>query len=181
MRKIIFSAAISIDGYMEGPNGETDWCIMDEDMQFNVFLDETDTILFGRKCYDKYLKNGPPSTSKMDKELWDTIFSKQLIVFSRTLTSVNNSIHLVRENMITAMTSLKAQPGRNIWLFGGASLASSMLNAGLIDEIQLGVIPIILGAGNPLFTGIEQRILLKTSHSKLFKSGVQQLYLEPVK
>lgn len=181
MRKIILSMAVTVDGFMEGPHGETDWAVMDDEMQFDTFLEQTDTILFGRKCYDKYLKKGPPATTNMEKGLWDAVFSKELVVFSYTLQEVIPPVRLVREDPVAAIQTLKKQPGNNIWVFGGASLASFLLNEGLLDEIQLGVIPVVLGAGKPLFTAIHQQIPLKTTHCKLYQSGIQTVYYEPVR
>ncbi|CEJ70679.1 hypothetical protein BN1195_03007 [Chryseobacterium oranimense G311] len=83
MRKIILDLAVTLDGFIEGPNGETDWCIMDDDMNFNEFLDSIDTIFYGRVSYDSWGTYQPEENAgPEEKEFWDTIHSKNKYVFS---------------------------------------------------------------------------------------------------
>ena len=163
MRKIILNVAVSLDGYIEGPNGEYDWCFTDGDYGMTQFLADTDAIFFGRKSYELF------TTSF--SHLWN---DKKHYVFSNTLKSVETNAVLINGDIKTKVLELKKEEGKNIWLFGGASLTSSFLNAGLIDQFLLAIHPIILSAGKPLFNGIDKRITLKLEDSQRYESGLVQ-------
>ncbi|GEO12200.1 hypothetical protein SAE01_46960 [Segetibacter aerophilus] len=161
MRKLILNVAVSLDGFIEGPKGEYDWCFTDADYGMEEFLARTDAIFFGRKSY----------------ELWASSFSnmwtdKKHYVFSNTLQTLPTEASLINGDIVPMVQQLKAQAGKDIWLFGGASLTTSLLNAGLIDEFQLAVHPVILGAGKPLFTGISKRNWLKLESCKPYENGL---------
>lgn len=174
-RKIVLDLAVSLDGFIEGINGETDWCIMDEDMDFTKFLNSIDTILYGRKSYDLWGEYIPGNeTSDTEKEIWELVHSKKKYVFSRTLTNIDNGI-LVNDNIVEEINKLKKEPGKDIWLYGGASLITTFMNLGLIDEYRLSVHPVILGSGKYLFTDINKRQELKLVDIRKFSSGVVQL------
>jgi dihydrofolate reductase len=84
-RRIILDLAVTLDGFIEGTNGEIDWCIMDSDMGFIDFLNQIDTILYGRKSYELWGEYTPETdVSETEQELWDLVHSKQKYVFSRT-------------------------------------------------------------------------------------------------
>jgi dihydrofolate reductase len=163
MRKIILNVAITLDGYIEGPNGEYDWCFTDGDYGMKEFLEETDTIFFGRKSYELFAA----SFSNM----WN---DKKHYVFSNTLQALQTNATLISGEIETKVLELKNEQGKDIWLFGGASLATSLLNAGLIDEFLLAIHPVILGAGKPLFDGIGKRNWLKLAESKTYETGLVQ-------
>ncbi len=136
MRKLILNVAVSLDGFIEGPNGEYDWCFTDGDYGMKEFLQNTDAIFFGRKSYDLFIA----SFSYM----WN---DRQHYVFSNTLQSLHTEAVLINDKMETKVMELKKKEGKDIWLFGGAGLTTSLLNAGLIDEFLLAVHPVILGKG----------------------------------
>ncbi len=180
-RRIILDLAVSLDGFIEGINGETDWCIMDEDMNFIKFLSSVDTILYGRKSYDLWGKYIPgPEASNMEREIWKLVHSKNKYVFSKTLTKIDNNV-IVSDNIVEEVNKLKKEPGKDIWLYGGASLITTFMNLGLVDEYRLSVHPVILGAGKPLFVDIKQRQALKLVDTRSFSSGVVQLCYHPSK
>jgi dihydrofolate reductase len=135
VRKLILNLAVSLDGFIEGPNGEFDWCFTDQDYGMKEFLRRIDTIFFGRKSYEVLLS--------MEKKPYPTA-SKY--VFSRTLSSVRDAT-LVSTDIAEKVQSIKNEEGKNIWLFGGATLAGSLMNLGLVDELQLAVHPLFLGRG----------------------------------
>ncbi|WP_342433209.1 dihydrofolate reductase family protein [Neobacillus sp. FSL H8-0543] len=175
-RKVILDLAVTLDGFIEGKNGEVDWCIMDPDMGFTQFLNQIDTILYGRKSYDlwgKYIPNTEDSDS--DKEMWNIVHSKKKYVFSRTQQATDNGVSFINENILEEVNKLRSQPGKDIWLYGGASLITTFINLGLVDEFRLSVHPVILGEGKPLFVDIKQRLKLKLVHTRTFSSGVVQL------
>jgi dihydrofolate reductase len=176
-RKIILDLAVTLDGFIEGKNGEVDWCIMDPEMGFTNFLNQIDTILYGRKSYDlwgQYIPNAnDPDT---DKEIWKLVHSKEKYVFSRTQIETDNQAKFINENILEEVIKLKNKPGKDIWLYGGASLITAFINLGLVDEFRLSIHPVILGEGKPLFIDIKQRLNLKMVNTRTFSSGVVQLF-----
>lgn len=176
MKKIILSAAISLDGHMEGPNGEYDWCLMDEEMDFAGFFDSIDTIFYGRKSYDLFARNKPETfQSEEERKMYETSNSKKKYVFSHSLTSVPEPDTIINGDIAAAVQQLKNEPGKDIWLFGGASLLTTFINLDLVDEYRLGLHPIILGAGHALFTQISQRTHVQLVQTRTFKNGVVEL------
>ncbi|MBD2702337.1 dihydrofolate reductase [Spirosoma sp. BT702] len=171
MRKVILGLAVSLDGYIEGPNGEYDWCFTDQDYGLNAFLKRIDAIFIGRKSYE--LMNNPA------EEASNYQFSEyKKYVFSNTLTEVGEDVALIRGDLKEQVNALKSQPGKDFWLFGGADLTSSFMNAGLVDELFLAVHPILLGAGKPLFINLKDRIKLTLTDSKTYSTGLVSLYYE---
>jgi len=168
MRKIILEVAVSLDSYIEGPNGEYDWCFDDgQDYGLKDFLGRIDTIFVGRKTYELMLSMGDQGMAAFPKCSW--------YVFSTTLNSMKEGDVLIKENILEEIEKIKNSPGKDIWLFGGASLTTALMNAGLVDEISLAVHPIILGSGKPLFSNIKERAPLELIHSKVYPSGLVRL------
>lgn len=179
-RKIILDLAVSLDGFIEGPNGEVDWCIMDADMAFNDFLNSIDTILYGRKSYDLWGQYAPGNdVSDTEREIWKMVHSKKKYVFSKTLTNIDKKVKIISNNISEEVNKIKNEPGKDIWLYGGSSLITTFINLGLVDEYRLSVHPVILGAGKYLFVDIKQKIGLKLVNSRRFSSGVVQLCYHP--
>ncbi|MGD6844275.1 dihydrofolate reductase family protein [Bacillus infantis] len=175
-RRVILDLAVTLDGFIEGLNGEVDWCIMDPDMDFNQFLNQIDTILYGRKSYDIWGRYIPKNEdSDTDKEMWRLVHSKEKYVFSRTQKETDSRAIWINDNIVEEVNRLKKKPGRDIWLYGGSSLITTFINLGLVDEFRLSVHPIILGEGKPLFIDINKRINLQIVETKKFSSGVVQL------
>ncbi|WP_213421456.1 dihydrofolate reductase family protein [Bhargavaea massiliensis] len=173
-RRVLLDLAVSLDGFIEGKDGETDWCIMGPDMKFDEFLNGIDTILYGRKSYDIWGKYVPEEgASEEETDFWERINSKEKIVFSRTKDG-DDAVY-IRDDIPGAVARLKAQPGRDLWLYGGAGLISTFVNGGLIDEFRLSVHPVVLGDGKPLFTDVRERLNLKLAGTRSFSSGVVQL------
>ena len=163
MRKIILNVAVSLDGYIEGPQGEYDWCFTDQDYGMKRFLFETDTILFGRRSFEKYEQGGK-----------DFFPQHQKLVFSSTLDQTNLKAE-ISDNIEETTNQLRSQAGKHIWLFGGADLTKSFLKLGLIDEFWLAIHPLALGSGKALFSNLDQRLMLQLIGSKTYDSGLVQL------
>ena len=175
-RKVILDLAVTLDGFIEGPNGEIDWCIMDPDMNFVDFLSDIDTILYGRKSYDLWGQYNPETeASNTEKDIWELVHSKKKYVFSKTLTKIEGKAILINQNILEEVNKIKKEPGKSIWLYGGASLITTFINLGLVDEYRLSIHPVVLGAGKPLFVDIKQRLGLKLININRFTSGVVQL------
>jgi dihydrofolate reductase len=175
-RKIILDLAVTLDGFIEGKNGEVDWCIMDPDMEFNDFLHQIDTILYGRKSYELWGKYTPEIVvTETEKELWELVHSKQKYVFSRTQKGTDDKAIFINDQILEEVNTLKNKPGKDIWLYGGASLITTFIKLGLVDEFRLSVHPVVLGEGKPLFMDLQERVNLKLVNTKSFSSGVVQL------
>lgn len=175
-RRIILDLAVTIDGFIEGKNGEIDWCMMDSEMSFTHFLNQIDTILYGRKSYDLWGQFTPGNeNTEIEKEMWGLVHSKEKYVFSKTQKGTDNKATFINDNILEEVYKLKKKPGKDIWLYGGASLITTFINLGLVDEFRLSVHPVILGEGKLLFIDIKQRLNLKMVSTRTFSSGVVQL------
>jgi dihydrofolate reductase len=164
MRKVILNVAVSLDGFIEGPNGEYDWCFTDQDYGLSEFYDRIDAAFIGRKSYELLLKmeeKGEYSLPKLKE-----------YVFSNTLEKVKEGAVLISGDFENKVTKIKQEEGKDIWLFGGASLTTSMMNFGLVDELQLAVHPIVLGAGTPLFKDLPGRVPLRLEETKSYATGL---------
>ncbi|MDF2791304.1 MAG: hypothetical protein K0S80_4406 [Neobacillus sp.] len=145
-RRIILDLAVTLDGFIEGKNGEVDWCIMDPDMGFFDFLHQIDTILYGRKSYELWGKYTPETeVTEIEKELWDLVHSKQKYVFSRTQKGTDEKAIFINDQILEEVNKLKNKAGRDIWLYGGSSLITSFIRLGLVDEFRLSVHPVVYG------------------------------------
>ncbi|AOV08020.1 dihydrofolate reductase family protein [Sporosarcina ureilytica] len=175
-RKVILDLAVTLDGFIEGKNGEVDWCIMDPEMEFPNFLNQIDTILYGRKSYDLWGQYTPTTEATDDeKEMWELVHSKEKYVFSKTEKGSDSKAIFVNENIPEEVNKLKNNPGKDIWLYGGAGLITTFIDLGLVDEFRLSVHPVVLGEGRPLFVDIKQRLNLKLMDTRTFSSGIVQL------
>lgn len=165
MRQVILNLAVSLDGYIEGPNGEYDWYYTDQDYGMTDFMKRTDAIFFGRKSYEVLMgseKNPYPEKKKY--------------VFSKTMKSAAGGAQIIGDDFTREVMKINYQPGKDIWLFGGASLTASLLNAQLVDELQLSIHPILLGKGKPLFQGLKERIKFTLIDTKKYSTGLVQLF-----
>jgi dihydrofolate reductase len=163
MRKLIVSLAVSLDGFIEGPNGEYDWCHNDPEYDMKNFLAEIDTIFMGRKTYEKInaLGGNPPGFPKFKE-----------YVFSTNLINVDKETILIGNDIKPEVQKIKQQRGKNIWLFGGSGLTTSLMNMKLVDELILAVYPIVLAGGKPLFENIDSRVNLSLKEAKTFPTGI---------
>ncbi len=139
MRRVRYSVAMSVDGYIAGPKGESDWIVMDPDIDFGAMFKEFDTLLLGRKTYEVTRQQGGPSTPGI-----------QSYVFSRTLRQSDCPGVTVSDRPFETLTALKKKPGKDIWLFGGGTLFRSLLDLGIVDSVEVAIIPVVLGGGLPL-------------------------------
>jgi dihydrofolate reductase len=139
MRLVRYSAAMSLDGFIAGPNGEYDWIPVDPDIDFGALFAEFDAVLFGRKSWEAARKQGGgamPGTKSY--------------VFSTTLEPEDCPDAVLSRDPAQTVAALKQQPGKAIWLFGGGSLFKSLLERDLVDQVQIGLVPVLLGDGVPL-------------------------------
>ncbi len=170
MRKVILNVAMSLDGLIEGPNGEYDWCFTDQDYGMKDFLNSIDTIFYGRKSYESMIKAG--GSNPFD--------NKKSFLFSNSL-KPGPDYELVSGDISRTVTEIKHSKGKNIWLFGGASLTAAMIKDGLVDELLLAVHPIILGKGKALFDILDKREPLTLLGTKQYTSGLVSLHYSMTK
>ncbi|MEM7572045.1 MAG: dihydrofolate reductase family protein [Bacteroidota bacterium] len=162
-RKIILNLCTSLDGYIEGAQGEIDWCYTDQDYGMTAFLESVDTIFFGRHSYKQLLEMAP-----------EAFADKQKVVFSTTL-SATKDIQVLSGDVKTEVLQILAKSGKNIWLFGGAQLINSLLELGLVDEMMVAVHPLLLGSGKSLVGELSQRVQLELKDTITYSTGLVQL------
>ena len=179
MRKVILDLAVTLDGFIEGPNGEVDWCIMDQEMGFDSFLASIDTIFYGRVSYDLWGNFQPDhNASETERTIWENVHKKKKFVFSKS-EKQENTATWISKDITNRVKEIKGESGRDIWLYGGANLISTFVDHDLIDVYRLSVHPIILGEGKPLFSNIKERVNLKLDEVNTFTSGVTLLSYSP--
>jgi dihydrofolate reductase len=167
MRKVILGLAISLDGFIEGPNGEYDWCFTDQDYGLSDFFKRVDTLFMGRKTYELMLSVGDKASPGFPK--------MKEYIFSTTLEKVKEGAALINGDIKQEIDRIKKEKGKDIWLFGGASLTTALMNLNMVDELWLSVHPILLGSGKPLFQNITHRIQLELLETKSYSSGLVSL------
>lgn len=183
MRKLLSFMVVTLDGYYEGPHQEFDWPNVDD--EFNDFaisqLNDIDTLLFGRVTYQGMAAYWPtPAAVEGDPVVADRMNRVPKVVFSSTLTKADwQNTQLVSGDAADAVKQLKQQPGQHLALFGSPSLTASLLDRGLVDELRVMVNPILLGAGNSLFSGLKQRVPLTLTTTTTFSSGNVLLTYRP--
>ncbi|CAF3293249.1 unnamed protein product [Rotaria socialis] len=170
MRKVILYTAISIDGFIAREDGNIDWLSTfddgaNDDHDYKLFYENIDVTLMGNKTYQQVLTFPVPFPYP----------DKKNYVFSHEKQKSNEFVEFVNDDIYEFINHLKKQPGKDIWLVGGAQLNQLLLSFGLIDEIIMTIIPIALGKGISIFgqQSIEQKF--KYSDSKIFSTGCVQI------
>ena len=186
MRKIIFSIPITLDGYIEGPHRELDWVIADDELHnfYSDLLENIDLVLFGRVTYELMAGYWPTATNDPSLPAGmlryaNTINPMKKIVFSNTFKNVGWNTQVINTLIPDEIKKMKAQPGRDIALGGGAALAQAFMQHGLVDEYLLVVQPVVIGDGKPLFKGIQSMHKLDLLWSRRFHSGAVALCYRP--
>jgi dihydrofolate reductase len=167
MRRVRYVVAMSLDGYIAGPNGEADWIIMDPRIDFGALFDQFDAFLLGRKTFEN-----------MGGGVGGRRLGVQTIVFSRTLRQQDYpNVTIVSENPQQVLADLRSKPGKDIWLFGGGELFRSLLEARLVDGVEVAVIPVLLGEGIPLLPPkpSTERFKLKLVSSRTYETRIVSL------
>jgi dihydrofolate reductase len=167
MRRLRYCIATSLDGFIAGPNGEYDWIVPDPGIDFAAHWAQFDTVLMGRKTYQ--VANARRAALSGGGQRW--------VVVSSTLEpAAHPDVEILSENVAVAVAALKTrtspnQGGKDIWLFGGGELFRFLLDAGLVDTVEVTIIPVLLGSGTPLLRE-GKRQSLKLQESKTLPSGI---------
>ena len=166
MRRVLYRVAASLDGFIAGPNGEIDWIVPDPTFDFASLYAGVDTVLLGRRTYEMTLQPGAPA--------WPAGW--RIYVFSKTLDAARHAgVTVISGNIGAAVAGLRSEPGRDIWLFGGGSLFASLLAANVVDQIEVALMPVLLGGGTPLVSAGAQRSRLILTRSNTSPSGIVNL------
>jgi dihydrofolate reductase len=164
MRKIVAGFASSLDGYIEGMSGEYDWIIIDPEVDFPAQMKRYDAFLCGRRTYEAMLRMNPKPTPGVKN-----------YVYSTTLEKVHEAFELVKEDTEQQIRKLKSEEGKDIALFGGASLLASLLDLKLVEEISVAVIPVLLGSGKPMVEVLKEKVWLELTGTKTYSNGTIRL------
>ena len=169
MRQVRYQVAMSLDGYIAGPGGESDWIVMDPEIDFDELTRGFDTLLMGRRTFAPFSsgmggKGGP-------------FGGMRIVVVSSTLDQRHHpGVTILRDDLDGSLGALKREEGKDIWLFGGGGLFRSLLGMGLVDTVEVAVIPVLLGEGVPLLPSpASQMGLTLIDHRVYSKTGTVSL------
>ncbi|HET7618800.1 MAG TPA: dihydrofolate reductase family protein [Vicinamibacterales bacterium] len=161
MRRIRYQVACSLDGYIAGPQGQTDWIVDEPTIDFGALFDQFDTLLMGRATYVDLL---PRATG---------FWGKRVFVFSRTLRQEDHpEVTVVAEDGVQRIGAMREEAGKDIWLFGGGELFRLLLQHGCVDTVEPAIIPVLLGGGRPLLTSPAVRSRLSLTGHRVYPSGI---------
>lgn len=169
MKKIRYGVAMSLDGYIVGPNGEADWIVSDPEVNFAEIWAQFDTALMGRRTYQ-------PAVARLGKAAFQGM---KTFVVSRTLRQADHpDVKIVSELNRDSIQALRAQSSKDIWLFGGGELFRALLEIGEVDMVEVSVMPVLLGGGVTFLPPPAPRTKLRLSGHKIYRSGIVSLVYE---
>jgi dihydrofolate reductase len=185
MRKLVTYTMVSLDAYFTDANGDMSWAHK-KDPEWQAFVSENASgggqLLFGRVTYDLMASFWPtPFAAQSNPIVVERMNSLPKIVFSRTLDKASwNNTTLVKGDLTTEVHKLKQEPGPNMTIMGSGSIVAQLADAGLIDEYQIVVSPLVLGNGRTLFEGVKKKLPMKLAKSRAFGNGNVVLFYEPM-
>jgi dihydrofolate reductase len=164
MRKVILGLGISLDGYIARPNGAVDFLFMPQDYSMGPFFATIDTAIMGRKTYDDALKMGGGGFG--DSKMKSYVFSHSQPPGGR------GGVTFVNESPQSFVEQLRRGPGKNIWLMGGGELARDFLKDDVVDELYIGIVPVLIGEGRRLFPSCFPQREFTLLENKTFSKGL---------
>jgi dihydrofolate reductase len=169
MRKIRYVVAMSLDGFIAGPNGEADWIVSDPEVNFADLWAQFDTLLMGRRTYEA-------ASARLGKA---SIHQMKAVIVSRTLQQSDHpEVTILSALDRDEMQTLRAQTNKDIWLMGGGHLFHHLLEMHEVDTVEVTIMPILLGAGVPLLPPTQQQTKLRLDGQKIYRSGLVSLVYE---
>lgn len=162
-RRIRYQVAASLDGYIADADGGADWIVMDPDIDFGEIFNQFDTFLMGRATFEEMIRRQGIAAMQ----------GMKVVVFSRTLRQKDHpTVTIVAEPSTEYLTALRHEAGKDIWLFGGGLLFRSLLEARMVDTVEIAVIPVLLGGGIPLLPPSAARTKLKLTGHRVYTTGI---------
>jgi dihydrofolate reductase len=188
MPKLIVFNTITVDGYFTDKNNDMSWAHQgDPDPEFDEFVAGNASgggvLVFGRKTYELMASFWPtPAAAEQMPVVAEQMNSRQKVVFSRTLEEASwSNTRLVKGDLVAEIQRMKSEPGEGLAILGSGSLVAQLAQAGLIDEYQMVVAPLALGAGRTIFEGMQERLSLRLTKSRTFRNGKAFLCYEPAR
>ena len=176
MRKLSVFNSVTLDGYFTDKNGDMSWAHQD-DPEWNAFVAENASgggmLLFGRITYEMMASFWPsPAAVEQMPEVAEGMNNSPKIVFSRTMDKATwKNTTVVSGDIAAAVRKLKEEPGESMVILGSGTIVSQLTQAGLIDEYQIALNPIVLGSGRTMFDGVKDKLKLKRTESRSFGNG----------
>lgn len=165
-KRLRYQVAASLDGFIADAKGGYDWIVADPAIDFTALFGQFDTVVMGRKTFE--------ATAGQ----WDggAMPGMQSFVFSRTLPpATRKGVTITADDPAQVVAGLKQQDGKDIWLYGGGELFRSLLDASVVDTVEIAVIPVLLGSGVPLVPAGSHARLTLADHKVLPDSGITVL------
>jgi dihydrofolate reductase len=185
MRKLVVFNNLSLDGYFASSDGDISWAKAHMDPEFRAFTVENaaggGVLVFGRKTYELMTKYWPtPLAMQNDPAVAEPMNRLPKVVFSRTLaTAAWNNTKLVKGDLATEVRKMKQEHGNDLVILGSGSIVSQLAQQGLIDQYQIVLNPVVLGAGRSMFDGLKASVDLKLTTARRFGNGTIFLCYEP--
>jgi dihydrofolate reductase len=185
MSKLVVYNSMSLDGYFTDANGDMSWAHK-QDPEWQAFVSENarggGQLLFGRITYDLMASFWPtPLAAQSNPIVVERMNSLRKFVFSTTLDKVTwSNTTLFKGDLATEVRKLKQEPGPNIVIMGSGSVVAQLADAGLIDEYQIVLNPVVVGVGRTLFEGVKRKLPMKLARCRAFGNGNVVLFYEPL-
>lgn len=185
MRKLLVFNNVTLDGYFVDKNGDMSWAHKD-DPEWNAFVAENASgggeLIFGRVTYDLMVSFWPtPFAIETMPAVATGMNSMPKVVFSRTMDKASwNNTRLMKGDLAAEIRKMKQEPGEGMVILGSGSIVAQLAQEDLIDEFQIVVHPIVLGAGRTMFDGVKEKLNLKLTKTRAFSNGNVLLCYEPV-